>query len=187
MSAQEPAPVPPSKRAPLRGLLVAGFVFFAGPPIGALLLIGPGYLLAVVPSTPPVMSEFLPPAQNELTSYLSVAVFFVLFSHLFGGAQALFTGLWLGARTYWRGGFGYTEAALAALVVSVVWGLRAYGGLNEAVDWSRTASDLSPGGGLVLSLGAISVVSALICRWLLRRVRILPGESRSAGPADGKS
>lgn len=186
MSGGADIPAPAPERAPLRGLLVALFIFFIGPPIGALLLIGPGFLLAGAPSTTG-MSEFPPAMQNDLKSYLSVALFMLMLSHVAGGTQALFTGVWLGLRTYLRGTFGYGEAAMAALVVSAIWGLWVHGGLNESLNWSRTGGDPTPGGGLALSFGVVSIVSALVCRWLLRRFRILPGQSQPAGLAGGKS
>jgi hypothetical protein len=186
MSSAGGIPAPAPRRAPLRGLIVAAFIFFLGPPIGALLLIGPGFLLSHSPS-PTGMSEFPPAMQGDLDAYLGVALFVLLFSHMAGGLQALLTGIWLGLRTFWYGTFSYGEAALAALVVSAVWGLAAYGGLNEALIWSRTAGDPTPGGGLAMSFGILGIISALICRFLLRRFRILPGERQGTGLAPGKS
>jgi len=168
----EPAePAAARSRWPLRGFLTAVFIVIAGPPVGALLLAGPLYIQAGRHAVTDLQPEAL---HSEFQVYMSVVYLMVLFSHVVGGIQALLAAIWLGIRTYLRGTFGYGEAVLAALVVSTIWAFR-FGSIEELSNLPRLLNGDLPGGGLQLMLIGLSVGSALICRWLLRVVRILPG------------
>lgn len=161
---------PARTRWPLRGFLTATFIFVVGPPLGAILLVVPLFFM----SGQHTVADFSPESvQNELWSYLSVSILMVMFSHFLGGVQAGLSAIWLGFRVFFRGTFGYSEAALVALVASLIWGLRV-GNLGALLDFPAVLSGDLGGEGFPLVLIVVSIVSALICRWLLRVVRILP-------------
>ena len=163
--------IPPARtRWPLRGFLTATFIFVVGPPIGAILLVVPLFFL----SGQHTVADFSPESvQNELSSYLSVSILMVVFSHFFGGVQAGLSAIWLGVRVFFRGTFGYGEAVLVALVASLIWAMRV-SNLGALLDFRAVLSGDFGGEGFPLMLIAASLLSALICRWLLRVVRILP-------------
>ena len=163
---------PERRRWPLRGFLVAVFIFAVAPPLGALLLAG---AMVVWLGFAPTGGQGLQAAEiyRDLQSYASVAALMVMFSHLFGGVQAAISAAWLGMRTFWRGTFGYGEAMLVALVASLLWTLR-FGSLDALMAWPTAGSGEASPGGVHLSLLVVSIVAALVCRWLLRVVRILP-------------
>jgi hypothetical protein len=163
-------PAPVRTRWPLRGFLTATFIIVAGPPIGAILLVVPLFFMAGQHT----VADFSPESvQNELWSYLSVSILMVTFSHFLGGVQAGLSAIWLGFRVFFRGTFGYGEAALVALVVSLIWAMRV-SNPGALLDFRAVLSGDFGGEGFPLTLIAVSIVSALICRWLLRVVRILP-------------
>lgn len=162
-------PMTTRARWPLRGFLTAIFIFLAGPPIGATLLVVPLYFI----SGQHTVTDFHPNSiQNELESYLSVSLLMVMLSHFVGGVQALLSAVWLGIRVYLRGTFSYGHAVLVAVAVSIIWALR-FGNLGT-LDIPALLTGEFGGGGLPPMLVLVSVASALICRWLLRVVRILP-------------
>ena len=163
-------PAPTRSRWPLRGLLTALFIFVVGPPLGALLMAGPLYFISGQHTVTDVGPGAL---QNELLTYLSVVYLMMLFSHFVGGVQAFLAAIWLGIRTFLRGSFGYGEAVLTSIVVSVIWTLR-FGNMDAFLNLPRLLRGDFEGGGFPLTLIGLSVASAVICRWLLRVVRILP-------------
>ena len=169
---QADAMSPVRRRWPLRGFLVAVFIFAVAPPLGALLL---AVAMVIWLGFAPTSGQELQAADifRELQSYASVMVLMVMFSHLFGGWQAALAAVWLGMRTFWRGTFGYVEALLVALLASFLWTLR-FGSLDALMAWPTAGAGEASAGGSHLTLMAVSVAAALVCRWLLRVVRILP-------------
>lgn len=141
------------RRFPVRGLLAALAIAVLGPPVMALAIV----LTIFIPMT---LSDQTPlgPHWREFPSFLLVAV---LYSYALGGAQAVLSGLWCGARIWRSGTFSYGEAAfvafLACLVMIVPLQVPRWG--NPAVEY-----------GWVI---ALAVLASAVVRWGLEAVGIL--------------
>lgn len=152
----------PPVRYQRRALAVVALVVLLGPPIGSLLISVPvaPFLFAANVSDFSLSGLF-----SGLASAVMLAAFAAMFSYIYGGLAALISALWLGTRTYHCGTFGYEEAVLVAVVASCL------GGLAMAMlVFEQPSAYLT----FLVMLIPASIVSALMCRWLLGRLGILP-------------
>lgn len=109
----------PEPHFPGRGAAVAVVTLLLGPPIGSLVVTG--FLFSGVFLTP-VPDGGLGSQPDVVEAGVTFALLSALYSYIFGGVQALASGIWLGYRTWRVGTFTRREALIAALVVSVVSG-----------------------------------------------------------------
>ena len=105
-------------------------------------------------------------AIDAVGEFLGALIVVSLFAYLFGAVQALVCGAWLAWVTYLRGGFSYRMALSASLLVSA---------LAVAVlsfEWSaRTTVEHAR---LTATLVFCGLCSAVACKWVLGRCRVLP-------------
>jgi hypothetical protein len=139
-----------------RAVLVFIFIVVSAPPLGGVpLSIAFGVAKAVQANA----------AIDAVGEFLGALIVVSLFSYLFGAVQALVCGAWLAWVTYLRGGFSYRIALSASLLVSV---------LAVAVlsfEWSpRTTVEYVR---LATALVFCGICSAVACRWVLGRCRVL--------------
>lgn len=151
--------IPPRERW-LQALGVLVFVSLVGPAIGAVLFPTPL-------SGPYIWWTLLTHDQGSLGDRLSVLGYVVLGSYVLGMVPAVAAALVMAVATLLRGRFGYAVAAGAGVFGALaVW-------LTFAV--SNSTANLQSGSAAMLAVFVpICVVAALICRWLLGVVRILP-------------
>lgn len=144
----------------LRSLGVLVFVTLAGPVVGAVLFPTPL-------SGPYIWWTLLSTGEGALADKLAVLGYVVLGSYALGIVPAASAGVAMALATWRRGRFGYLLAALSgvfgAAVVWLVYALQA-----------NTADVQSNSVAMLALFVPISVATALVCRWLLGVVRILP-------------
>lgn len=149
-----------SRQRWLRALGVLAFVALVGPAIGAVLFPTP---LA----GPTIWWTLLTHGEGTVGDRLSVLGYIVLGSYVLGMVPAVAAALAMAIATLLRGRFGYAVAAGAGVFGALaVWITFAVG---------NSAAELQSGSAAMLAVFVpICVVAALICRWLLGVVRILP-------------
>ena len=136
-----------------RILKTAGFYLLLGPPLGTVVL----FLLLAVTGTGEGSSTI---GGLEATKNVLGALAFALpLSYLFGGMQALLTGL---AAALWDKWKGRTPVVVPLLVAVVMWL-----GIGTTVI-NDPAGIIT---GLSLALLAVHLFSAAACWWLLRKIR----------------
>jgi hypothetical protein len=160
-----------TQRFPMRGLAVLAGCVVLGPLMGGLALVL-AYLAAIVYSYALYGPSTLPPDVVETVAGLAGMV--LMFSYIFGGAQALMSGLWLGFRAWKEGNVSAREAVLTGVAVSMIFYLcltlwEMQGGL----------ADVRANAGMGLFLGILSVVAALAVRWVLIKLGALPRATTS--------
>lgn len=160
-----------TQRFPMRGLAVLAGCVVLGPLMGGLALVL-AYLAAIAYSYALYGPSTLPPDVVETVAGLAGMV--LMFSYLFGGAQALASGLWLGFRTWRNGNVSALEALLTALAVSVL--AVAVLTLWQLMDGS---TDFRSNAGIGLVFGALSIFAALGVRWVLIKLGVLPRNGAS--------
>lgn len=94
-----------------------------------------------------------------LVEVLQLAAMFAVFGFLLGGLPALLSAMWLGRRTFLRGGFGYLEAIATAVVATVLGQVLLALLLGERRGLASGALAFLP----------VGVSSGVICRALLGR------------------
>lgn len=139
-----------------RAILVFIFIALFAPPLGGVpLSIGFGVAKAVQVKA----------ATDAVGEFLGALIVVSLFSYLFGAIQAVVCGAWLAWVTYLRGGFSYRSALGTSLLVSAL-AVAVLGFVSSAetnVDHARLAT----------TLVACGLCSAVACRWILGRCRVL--------------
>lgn len=157
-----------------RGLAVLAACLFVGPPIGGLVIVV-AYLAAVLYAAAVYGASTIPP--DFIESFAGMTGLTLLFSYMFGGAQALACGAWLGLRTWRNGTVSFKEVVLTATVISVL-AVVAFM-LWEQLE-GRTA-DVRSYAGTGTTLGLLGIVSAVLVRWLLIKLGILPRRREAGG------
>ena len=142
-----------------------------GPLLGGAALIL-AYLVAIAYSYILYGPTTLPPGIVESVAGLALMV--LMFSYIFGGLQALGSGLWLGYRAWRTGKVSAQEAIVTALAVSVLFFVA-----FSLWDTRDGVGDFRSNAGAGLSLGLLSVVAALTVRWLLIKLGVLPRNDAS--------
>lgn len=135
-----------------RILKTAGFYLLLGPPIGTVALF---LLMALTQSGGSSTIGGLEATQNVL----GALVFAVPLSYLFGGMQALLTGL---AAALWEKWKGRTPVVVPLLTAVVMWLATGTTVINDP------AGILT---GLSLAMLAVHLLAAAACWWLLRKIR----------------
>ncbi len=144
-----------------RGVKVAAFVTLVGPPVGALLLLAFGSARALYTNGIEYFAVIDAAAVVSVTAWVSV------FSYVFGGLTAFLSGVMLGVRT----AKGRASGALMTL------GIVAVALLITAVVFRVLPFRSDPLGNvaaLVAFLAPLAAVSALVCRWFMIKIRLLP-------------
>ncbi|MBL8566672.1 MAG: hypothetical protein JNM89_13230 [Hyphomicrobiaceae bacterium] len=144
----EGAPAPVAGRVG-RAVAVGAFVTLAGPVIGALLIAALSMFRGGFGWSGGSLSQIA-------ADVASVVYMFVLFGYVFGVPPALAAAIWLGWRTYRKGGFGYIEAAVTGGLAPVVY------------------APFAPGA--MFGLAPIGLFAALIGRYLLARAGWISAE-----------
>lgn len=146
-------------RYPRRAILVALFVALTGPLIGVLTL-----LTFVLARTVAGMSyqEMVVPSLSDMAQ---VIMFFALFAYVFAGLAAIIAGVLLGWRTYTHGTFGYPLAMAIAVVATLV------GTASLELMVGRPDQAFI---GMTIFFTPLSVAAAVIGRWLMAKIGILP-------------
>ena len=141
-----------------RALGVGAFIVAIGPPIGFLAYMVPLALYSAVTEGP---------SWEGLKAVPQVIAFGVIFSFVIGGVPALMSALpsaWL----VWRcGTVSYLLAAGLAVAAGIVSVIALQVSSYPEVDWR-------PAPGMMAFVCGLSLVSALICRWVMERVGLLP-------------
>lgn len=143
------------RRYQIRGLLAALAIAVLGPPIIALAVV----LAIFIPMT--LSAQALAgPHWREFPSFMLLAV---IYSYVLGGAQAVLSGLWCGARVWRSGTFSYGGAAviafLACLVMIAPLQISRWGNFVGAYVWVIALAVLASAG-LRWGLGAAGVLVA---------------------------
>lgn len=148
-----------TQRYPRRAILVALFVALTGPLIGVLTL-----LTFVLARTIAGMSydELSVPSISDMAQ---VVIFFALFAYVFAGLAAIIAGVLLGWRTYTDGGFGYLFAMAIAVFATLV------GTASLELMVGRPDQAFI---GMTIFFAPLSVAAAVIGRWLMVKIGILP-------------
>lgn len=146
-----------SRRSWRRAIVVALFVALVGPAVGGLIFPGPLYL--------PILWTLV---MAYGTESLVTAGALLLGGYVIGLVPAIFAGLIMGLVTWRRGSVGYWGAALAGVL-----GVLTFQAYMAADSWWRQISIADPRYVLMI-LAPTSVAAAVICRFLLARLRILP-------------
>ena len=160
-------------RHPGRAIAVLLACLFLGPPIGGLLIVV-AYLAAVLYAAALYGSSTIPP--DAIESFAGMTGLTLLFSYMFGGAQALACGAWLGLRTWRNGTVSFREVVLTATAISIL-------AVVAFMIWERIegrAPDPNTYAGTGTILGILGIISAVVVRWLLIKLGILP-RRRAAG------
>lgn len=146
-------------RYPRRAIFVALFVALTGPLLGTLTLLSFTLARTVAGMS---YADFSMPSAADI---MQVVLFFALFAYVFAGFAAIVAGLLLGWRTYTHGTFGYVYAMFVAIAATFV----------------GTASlDLLVGQpersfiGMAIFFTPISLAAAIVGRWLMVKIGILP-------------
>jgi hypothetical protein len=148
------------------GIKVAAFATVVGPLIGTLIVM---CFVALRVALTEWASPSGPSIAESVQSAFGVAGFIVLFGYVFGGLPALIAGLMLGGRVATERPVSMTFTLLAALAALIPTGLVMY------VLFFRDGPE--PTGNVfavIAFLLPLTVVSALICRYLMLRIGILP-------------
>jgi hypothetical protein len=135
-----------------RILKTAGFYLLLGPPVGTVVLF---LLMALTQNEGSSSIGGLEATQNVL----GALAFALPFSYLFGGSQALLTGL---AAALWEKWRGRTPVVVPLLVSAVMW-------LGSSAVLATDAAGIGSGVGLIML--AVHLCSAAACWWLLRKIR----------------
>lgn len=152
---------PPVDRNIWRGVKVALFVTLAGPPIGALLL------LALGTARVGLANGFGTLFEIGAAGLFSTVLWISMFSYVFGGVPALISGVALG----FRAAKGQPSGVLVTLAIVAVALLMA-----AALYRLMPLRDEPAGNAFALVgfLTPLAVASALVCRWLMIKIRLLP-------------
>lgn len=144
-----------------RGVKVAAFVTLVGPPVGALLLLAFGTLRVML------ANGFASFASIDVEAVASVALWVSVFSYVFGGLTAFLSGVMLGVRTAKGRASGTLMTlgivAVALLITAVVFRVLPF-----------RSDPLGNVAALVAFLAPLAAVSALVCRWFMIKIRLLP-------------
>lgn len=138
---------------------VLGFVVLIGPALGALMFPTPF-------AGPTIWWTLLTHEEGSIADRLSVLGYVVLGSYALGILPASVAAVVMAFETWRRGRFGYVVAALAGLIGTAAAGIYA---AHAGADAAR-----SNGVALLVFYVPISVAAAVLCRWLLGVLRILP-------------
>lgn len=96
---------------------------------------------------------------------LYLLTFITLWGYLIGGLSAFLAGLALAVRAYKRNSFGYGETAAVSAIAAILGSLIVLGLPN---------GEFGVAGGLLVWLVPLGIVSGLVCRFVLGRLRVLP-------------
>jgi hypothetical protein len=140
-----------------RAFKVAAFILVVGPLVGVVPL-----LILALPRLG--ISSLLLTAQN-LKGSAMLLMFTVMYAYIFAGIPCLIAATGLGRVTYTHGTFGWLAVVIAA-ITSTVLGAAVLGYLVGPNDGYRF--------GLVVFLVPFAIFSALVCRYLMIRIGILP-------------
>lgn len=159
MTVTDTSSAPAPQRYPRRAILVALFVALTGPLIGVLTL-----LTFVLARTVAGMSydELSVPSISDMAQ---VIMFFALFAYVFAGLAATVAGVLMGWRTYTNGTFGYRFAMVTAMLATLV----GTASLEFIVGRPDQAFI-----GMTIFFTPLSVAAAVIGRWLMVKIGILP-------------
>lgn len=149
----------PTQRYPRRAILVALFVALTGPLLGVLTL-----LAFVLAHTIAGMNyeDIAMPNAGDVTQ---VVLFFSMFAYVFAGFSAVAAGVLLGWRTYTHGTFGYLFAMAIAAIATLV----GTASLDMMVGQPERSFF-----GMAIFFTPFSIVAAVIGRWLMAIIGILP-------------
>lgn len=167
---------PPGERALnpiLRGAAVLIAHAAAGPAIGGALLFGCAYsvlmLLGVYPSTE-TDGTGTPAAFNVARLATSA----VAMGYAFGGPQAVMTGMWAAHAAFRKGTYSRRGAMIAAVVATALWIALLYSPASPLAEGNAgDENKIANGAKIALFLTPLSMVSALVVRWLCVRLGIL--------------
>ncbi|HRK25500.1 MAG TPA: hypothetical protein PLQ11_11160, partial [Beijerinckiaceae bacterium] len=141
-----------------RALAVGAFAELAGPPVGVWLILIPMAVRNGVGADGPL-------------GIVSAIGGLTMMSYVFGGLPALVAAVVVGTITYRRGRYGYGHAVSAAVLGTLAMSaLLAVGDAKPADEFVSIAQGIAP----------LAVGSALICRWLTKRLGLLPGREAPA-------
>lgn len=149
--------LPPILERRNRAFKVAAFIVLVGPIAGVVPLV-----VFVLPQL--ALEGTLLTAEN-LEGVAVLFLWFVMFAYIFAGLSCLMAAAWLGRMTYTNGTFGWLAALGAAGVSTLVGGLVL--GYLASPENGRNI-------GLVVFMLPLSLFSALVCRYLMIRIGILP-------------
>lgn len=146
-----------SDRSWRRAIGVVLFVALVGPAIGGLMFPGPMYLT--------IMWSLI---LNNATESLPIVGAMLLGGYVVGMLPAFVAGLIMGFVTWRRGGIGYWGAAFAGAcgVIFLV-------ALIAFQSWQQEVPNTDPRYFLIV-LAPTGIAAAIICRFLLARLRLLP-------------
>ena len=164
------------RRRLVRAALVTAIFALIGPLVGAmatyLAVFGKALLFAIGQLT----SSGSPADWTSIEGLFKGALLFAMFGYLIGGFSALLAGLALGYRTYRNGEIGYGETALASAVAALA---------GSGIVFAVPNREVGAVGGLLFLLVPLGALSGLVCRFLLARMRVLPGHANHAtSPAE---
>lgn len=142
-----------------RGLIAGLFIALVGPLIGTLLFMAIPAVRLAMSATSAAFSL------STLADVGSVLLFVLLYGYVFGGVPALLSGITLGWLTARAGTFGYGASALTGALSGIA------GGLSLAL-LIKSQDGLSPG--MAVFLFPFALISALMCRWLMGKIGLLP-------------
>lgn len=155
--------------------VTAGFALI-GPFVGAMLIYVPVFGKAALFAVGQMTSVHSQPDWTSLDGLFTGALFFAMFGYLIGGLSAILAGVALGFRMYRNGEIGYGETAIVSALAALI---------GSVIVFAVPNRDVAAAGGLLVFLVPLGVVSGLVCRFLLARLRVLPGHANHAtSPAE---